>query len=354
MLSEGAEFVVGNIEKLFKEARQNTRVKHEKGVKYYNKRRLDVSIRVNNFVLVEKHPFSSTTRKVVAKFKPKLEDPYTVLSARNNNEVIWKAGRRTTVNTGQVRIYHQRKIDEGVIVVESSFSNRSEYQSSILEENRPILDHSQGFRSSESGKRRGDQRKNTSLTGNQDEESFHPSPRDWKESKLENQAERRTKDCCRHPLLSPRHRRKELENQKSRFIKEDQALTKFDPELTSRKKLVLELQEEQCKSWRDQSGTEENHLEGQALTINVDSPNNKVTNCRTHVGAEDPGLIFLDTFDNPDSKIARSLKIVQRAEGQHRLKYILEISRKEEKSFSQLLKFFYAALHLVLNVVLRR
>ncbi|GFW99898.1 hypothetical protein TNCV_2126061 [Trichonephila clavipes] len=33
LMTDGAEFVVGNIEKLFKEARQNTRIKHEKWVK---------------------------------------------------------------------------------------------------------------------------------------------------------------------------------------------------------------------------------------------------------------------------------------------------------------------------------
>ncbi|GFT58804.1 hypothetical protein TNCV_147021 [Trichonephila clavipes] len=37
MVSGGAEFVVGNIEKWLKEARQITRVKQEKWVKYYNK-----------------------------------------------------------------------------------------------------------------------------------------------------------------------------------------------------------------------------------------------------------------------------------------------------------------------------
>ncbi|GFS28816.1 hypothetical protein TNIN_9201, partial [Trichonephila inaurata madagascariensis] len=59
-----------------------------------------------------------------------------------------------------------RKSDEGVIV-ESSVSSGSDYQSSSLEENRPRLDQSQGFRSSESGERRGDQGKKTSLTENQ-------------------------------------------------------------------------------------------------------------------------------------------------------------------------------------------
>ncbi|GFX00080.1 uncharacterized protein TNCV_3080761 [Trichonephila clavipes] len=107
MVSDGAELAVGNIEKLFKEAWQNTRVKHKKWAKYYNKRRRDVNIRV--------------------------EEP--------------------TINIDQVRIYRQRKSDEGVIEVESSVSRGSDYQSSSLEENRPRLDQSQGFRSSEADER---------------------------------------------------------------------------------------------------------------------------------------------------------------------------------------------------------
>ncbi|GFS55871.1 uncharacterized protein TNCV_2580741 [Trichonephila clavipes] len=119
MVSDGSEFAVGNIEKLFKEARQNTRVKHEKWAKYYNKRRRDINIWVNDWVLVETHSISSATKKVVAKFKPKFEGLYRVLSVRNNNV---------------------RKSDEEVIEVESSVSSGSEYQSSSLEENRPRLD----------------------------------------------------------------------------------------------------------------------------------------------------------------------------------------------------------------------
>ncbi|GFX03399.1 hypothetical protein TNCV_4634111 [Trichonephila clavipes] len=49
MVSGEAEFAVGNIEKLFKKVRQNTRVKNEKWAKYYNKRRCDVNIRSQGF-----------------------------------------------------------------------------------------------------------------------------------------------------------------------------------------------------------------------------------------------------------------------------------------------------------------
>ncbi|GFT20483.1 uncharacterized protein TNCV_2183391 [Trichonephila clavipes] len=112
MVSDGTEFAVGNIERSFEEARRNTETKHENWKKYYNRRRHDVQIKVNDWVLVATHPLSSATRKVVAKFKPKFEGPYRVLDVKNNNVVIWKAGKRLTINVDQVRIYRHRKCDE--------------------------------------------------------------------------------------------------------------------------------------------------------------------------------------------------------------------------------------------------
>ncbi|GFW88502.1 uncharacterized protein TNCV_3552711 [Trichonephila clavipes] len=110
MVSDVTEFAVGDIERLFEEARRNTETKHENWKKYYNRRRRDVQIKVNDWVLVATHPLSST-RKVVAKFKPKFEGPYGVLDVKNNNVVIWKAGKRLTINVDQVRIYRHRKCD---------------------------------------------------------------------------------------------------------------------------------------------------------------------------------------------------------------------------------------------------
>ncbi|GFX00673.1 hypothetical protein TNCV_2236801 [Trichonephila clavipes] len=48
---------------------------------------------------------------------------------------------------------------------------------------------------------------------------------------------------------------------------------------------VLDIQEEQCKRKADQSGPEENHLVGQALTypISIDNLDNKVDNSRSRV-----------------------------------------------------------------------
>ncbi|GFV98808.1 hypothetical protein TNCV_2913251 [Trichonephila clavipes] len=51
MLSDGTVFSVGDIEKWFDEARRNTKAKHEKWVKYYDRQRRDVLIKVNDWVL---------------------------------------------------------------------------------------------------------------------------------------------------------------------------------------------------------------------------------------------------------------------------------------------------------------
>ncbi|GFU77248.1 uncharacterized protein TNCV_4126251 [Trichonephila clavipes] len=120
MVSDGTEFIVGDIERLFEEARRSTKAKHEKWEKYYNRRRCDVRIKVNDWVLIATHPLSSATRKVVAKFKPKFKGSYRVLDVKNNNVVVWKAGKRLTINVDQVRIYRHRKCDETEIGTGSS------------------------------------------------------------------------------------------------------------------------------------------------------------------------------------------------------------------------------------------
>ncbi|GFX09425.1 retrovirus-related Pol polyprotein from transposon 412 [Trichonephila clavipes] len=89
MVSDGTEFTLGDIEKLFDVARRNTKAKHEKWAKYYNKWRRDVRVKVNDWVLLQTHPLISASKKVVAKFKPKF-GPYRVLDVHNNNSVVWK------------------------------------------------------------------------------------------------------------------------------------------------------------------------------------------------------------------------------------------------------------------------
>ncbi|GFU50671.1 uncharacterized protein TNCV_1558651 [Trichonephila clavipes] len=105
MVSDGTEFAVGDIERLFKEARRNTETKQEKWKKYYNRRRRDVQIKVNDWVLVAANPLSSATRKVVAKLKQNLK----------------------------VRIYRHRKCDETEI--ETGSSNNSSLRDDSTEYN---------------------------------------------------------------------------------------------------------------------------------------------------------------------------------------------------------------------------
>ncbi|GFX29388.1 retrovirus-related Pol polyprotein from transposon opus [Trichonephila clavipes] len=89
MVSDGTEFAVGNMERLFDEAGRNTKPKRNimiKWAKYYDRSRRDVQIKVNDWVLIKTHPLSLATKKVVAKFKPKFEGSYKVLESRPTNE----------------------------------------------------------------------------------------------------------------------------------------------------------------------------------------------------------------------------------------------------------------------------
>ncbi|GFW52056.1 uncharacterized protein TNCV_2819251 [Trichonephila clavipes] len=54
---------------------------------------------------------SAADRRVVGKFMSKFEGPCRVLEVRNNNLIIWKNGKRVTVNIDQVRVYHPRQFD---------------------------------------------------------------------------------------------------------------------------------------------------------------------------------------------------------------------------------------------------
>ncbi|GFT89589.1 uncharacterized protein TNCV_1610751 [Trichonephila clavipes] len=133
MVSDGTDFAVGDIEGLFEEARRNTKAKHEKWEKYYNRCRRGVQIKVNDWVLIKTHPLSSATKKMVAKFKPKFEGPFRVLKVKNNNIMIWRSGKGLTVNVDQVKIYRHRKCDEMEIRTGSSDSNSSSHESSGFE-----------------------------------------------------------------------------------------------------------------------------------------------------------------------------------------------------------------------------
>ncbi|GFS55609.1 uncharacterized protein TNCV_131401 [Trichonephila clavipes] len=110
-VTEDTKYVGRNIERLFDEARRNMRKKHKSWEKYYNRRRRDVHIKVNDLVLIQTHFLSALGRKQVGKFMPKFESPYRVLEVKGNNLIIWKSGKRVTVNIDQVRVYRPRQTD---------------------------------------------------------------------------------------------------------------------------------------------------------------------------------------------------------------------------------------------------
>ncbi|GFX65408.1 hypothetical protein TNCV_4475281 [Trichonephila clavipes] len=58
-VTEDTKYVGRNIEKLFDEARRNMRKKHKSWEKYYNRRRRDVHIKVNDLVLIQTHFLSA-------------------------------------------------------------------------------------------------------------------------------------------------------------------------------------------------------------------------------------------------------------------------------------------------------
>ncbi|GFX11040.1 uncharacterized protein TNCV_513001 [Trichonephila clavipes] len=87
------------------------RKQHKTWAKYYNRKRREVNIKVNDLLLVQTHFIRAAGRRVVGKFMPKFEGTYRVLEVRYNNLIIWKKGKRVTVNIDQVRVYHPRQSD---------------------------------------------------------------------------------------------------------------------------------------------------------------------------------------------------------------------------------------------------
>ncbi|GFT10952.1 hypothetical protein NPIL_543951 [Nephila pilipes] len=67
----------------------------------------------------------SASKRIVNKFKHKFEGPYEVMKVENINVVIWKGGKLITVNVDQVRIYHPREREEGVVETDGLNGERS-------------------------------------------------------------------------------------------------------------------------------------------------------------------------------------------------------------------------------------
>ncbi|GFS63403.1 hypothetical protein TNCV_2239511 [Trichonephila clavipes] len=92
-----------------------------------------------------------------------------VLDVGKNNLVVWKAGKRLTVNIDQVPLYHQRESDENEIRVGNSDTMGSRYQASSFEGVRPRSNWSQNSKNSGSGEQREIKEKVTGLKKDQGE-----------------------------------------------------------------------------------------------------------------------------------------------------------------------------------------
>ncbi|GFX34611.1 hypothetical protein TNCV_3658491 [Trichonephila clavipes] len=95
MVTNGVGIVCRNIEKLFEEARQSTKIQQDRWAKYCYRRRREVNGKVKVQVLVQGHPMSSASKKLVPKFKPKFEGPYKVrisgtLSEETVVRMMWR------------------------------------------------------------------------------------------------------------------------------------------------------------------------------------------------------------------------------------------------------------------------
>ncbi|GFS40596.1 uncharacterized protein NPIL_128481 [Nephila pilipes] len=76
------------VEKYEERHRRNTKNQQDKWAKYYNNRRREVKVKIKDLVLVQTHPMSSASKRIVSKFKRKFEGPYEVMKVENNNVVI--------------------------------------------------------------------------------------------------------------------------------------------------------------------------------------------------------------------------------------------------------------------------
>ncbi|GFW04658.1 retrovirus-related Pol polyprotein from transposon 297 [Trichonephila clavipes] len=93
MVSNGTEFAVGDIQRLFEEARRNTKSKHKKWGKYYNRHRRDVQIKVNEWVLIAMHPSISATKKVADHEVEEKWNPDRPWRGRHDKEDQFESGK---------------------------------------------------------------------------------------------------------------------------------------------------------------------------------------------------------------------------------------------------------------------
>ncbi|GFU15703.1 uncharacterized protein TNCV_1269211 [Trichonephila clavipes] len=103
------------------------RKQHKHWEKYYNRKRREVNIKVNDLVLVQTHFISAAGRRVVGKFMPKFEGPYRVLEVRNNNLIILKKEDQLTLPRDHSPLQvpsHQIRLQAGQVIYSSEQARR--------------------------------------------------------------------------------------------------------------------------------------------------------------------------------------------------------------------------------------
>ncbi|GFX51195.1 retrovirus-related Pol polyprotein from transposon 17.6 [Trichonephila clavipes] len=170
-VTEDTKYVGRNIETLFDEARRNMRKKHKSWGKYYNRKRRDVHIKVNDLVLIQTHFLSAAGRKQVGKFIPKFEGSYRVLEVKGNNLIIWKSGKRVTVNIDQVRQTDTISSDSKVETLydEQGVSHRSN-QGHFKEHRKTSSKESEGCRSRQGNTTLENSRNKRKMSNNESED----------------------------------------------------------------------------------------------------------------------------------------------------------------------------------------
>ncbi|GFW18951.1 uncharacterized protein TNCV_164671 [Trichonephila clavipes] len=175
------------------------RKQHKTWEKYYNRKRREVNIKVNDFELVQTHFMSAAGRRVVGKFMPKFEGPYRVLEVRNNNLIIWKKGKSVTVNIDQVRVYHPRQSD--TINFDSHDETLYEGQRSSNGSSRSHPGKSKGSRKTSSEESKGS-KSNKENAGLEDPRLKHKV---WSNGSVERTDKKRSKICRKRSLQGPEH-----------------------------------------------------------------------------------------------------------------------------------------------------
>ncbi|GFV49950.1 retrovirus-related Pol polyprotein from transposon 412 [Trichonephila clavipes] len=122
-VTEDTKYVGRNIERLFDEARRNMRKKHKSREKYYNRRRRDVHIKVNDLVLIQTHFLSAAGRKQVRVYRPgqtdtissdsQVETLYDEQGVSHRSNIYIDRIKGSLKSTGKPLVRKVRGVDHG-------------------------------------------------------------------------------------------------------------------------------------------------------------------------------------------------------------------------------------------------